>query len=369
MKKTLRIGTNRNNPRIWIEGQCLKAQGWTKGTTFDCQFHNGSITYTQTPEGKRRVAGTDKRPIIDTNTGNISNALGSDEYAAIEITPEKITITPGTKPPSKIAGALAAIALAAASIAAPYITQFAPGAQRVLIACEESATVRDEFTKLGHDAVSCDIEGTRNPYGWHITGDVTPYLDHEWDLVIGFPPCTFLTNACAWAFNDPDFTRYPGIGYHQKVQAGTLTGEARRKARQEAVAFAIAILDSCQRAAIENPAGALSSRFRQPDQIIQPWMFGHPESKTTCLWLKNLPPLEATNILTIEDHGYLTPSGIYRWQNQTPNGQNKLPPSKDRAKIRSKTYQGIAQAMAAQWGGRTHRIHHPTTITIPAGFI
>jgi hypothetical protein len=98
----------------------------------------------------------------------------------------------------------------------------------------------------------------------------------------------------------------------------------------------------CPRIALENPIGCISSRIRKPDQIIHPWQFGHPESKTTCLWLKGLPPLIPTNILTKPESG--------RWENQTPSGQNKLGPSKDRWKIRSKTYQGIADAMAAQWG-------------------
>ncbi len=356
MQKTIKIGSNRGTSRIWIEGQSLAAQQWIKGTPFSASFEKGSITYTRTPETaspERRVAGTDKRPIIDTNTAKIDECFPDCSHVLVSINADSITITPGKPPAGKLAAVIAAAVVAVAAFLPagfPYVSKFAPNAQRVLVACEESATVRDAFTARGHDAVSVDLLETRNPYGWHVTGDVSPYLAIEWDLVIGFPPCTYLTNSAAWAFNDPDFERYPGVGYHQRVKAGTLTGEARRQARIEALEFALEIHGSCDRVAIENPAGSLSTMFRKPDQIIQPHEFGHPDSKTTCLWLKGLPKLITTNILDIAEHGWKTPSGSYRWKNQTASGQSNVSPSDDRNKIRSKTYQGIADAMAYQWG-------------------
>jgi hypothetical protein len=349
MKKTQKIGRNRGKARIWLEGASLKTMGWKAGDRFDCTFAPGSITYTRSPQGERAVAGDAKRPIIDTNTIRITESLPDATHADITVTPDRITITPG-KAPAGIAATVAAAALFIGAIAFPYVTQFAPNAKRVLVACEESATVRDEFTRLGHDAVSCDIMPTRNPYGWHIHGDVRPHLDKEWDLVLGFPPCTYLTASAAWAFEEPDFVRYPGVGYHQRLKPGTLTGRARREAREEAIALVRALWDAAPQVAIENPSGFLSSMWRQPSQVIQPWHHGEPHSKTTCLWLKNLPLLQPTAVLDIKEHGYLAANGKWRWQNQTPGGQNKLPPSGDRAMIRSKTYAGIARAFAQQWG-------------------
>jgi hypothetical protein len=123
----------------------------------------------------------------------------------------------------------------------------------------------------------------------------------------------------------------------------TVRGLRDPQLTEDALDLVRTLMDAdCPRIALENPIGCISSRIRKPDQTIHPWQFGHPESKTTCLWLKNLPPLIPTNILTKPASG--------RWENQTPSGQNKLGPSKDRWKIRSKTYQGIADAMAAQWG-------------------
>lgn len=356
MQKTIKIGSNRETSRIWIEGQSLASQQWTKGTPFSASFEPGRITYTRTPDAanpERRVAGTDRRPIIDTNTAKIDECFPGCSHVLVSITPEAITITPGKAPSGKLASVVAAAVVAVAALLPsgfPYLSKFAPNAQRVLVACEESATVRDAFTARGHDAVSVDLLETRNPYGWHVTGNVSPFLSIEWDLVIGFPPCTYLTNSAAWAFNDPDFERYPGFGYHQRVKPGTLTGEDRRKARIEALEFVREIYASCERVAIENPSGSLSTMFRKPDQIIQPFEFGHAESKATCLWLKGLPKLTATDVLDITQHGWKTASGQWRWMNQTASGQSNVAPSDDRNKIRSKTYQGIADAMAAQWG-------------------
>jgi len=369
MKKTLKIGSNRGKARIWIEGQALASMGWNKGDTFFPVFGEDTITYVRSDVPAkcwaedektkeelskvklRKVAGTPDRPIIDTNTDRIRESVGDASHVEIKITRESITIRPTKAPSSGIAGAVAAVALVATSIAMPYLSQFAPNAKRVLVACEESATVRDEFTKRGHDAVSCDLLPTRNPSGWHVQGRVEDLLGEEWDLVLGFPPCTYLTNSAAWAFKDPDFDRYPGVGYHQRVKPGTLTGAARRQARVEAVELVKAMWKANTPAvAIENPVGSLGRMFRKCSQTIQPHEFGDPESKTTCLWLRGLPELVASEPLDIEQAGWQAPDGTWRWMNQTASGQSNVAPSADRQRDRSKTYAGIARAMAAQWG-------------------
>ena len=189
---------------------------------------------------------------------------------------------------------------------------------RVLIACEYSGAVRDAFVKNGHDAMSCDLLPTDVP-GNHYHGDVFDVINDGWDLMIAHPPCTHLAVSGARWFKD-------------KV-----------KEQAESLEFVRRLMDApIDKIAIENPISIISSRIRKPEQIIQPWMFGHPEAKATCLWLKGLPTLSATDVLTKPECGY--------WSNQTPSGQNKLGPSKDRWKERSKTYQGIAAAMANQWG-------------------
>lgn len=192
---------------------------------------------------------------------------------------------------------------------------------KVLVACECSGVVREAFRKLGHDAYSVDIVPSMDNSPYHLQQDVVSHslLKRQWDLMIAFPPCTFLTVSGA---------RYMALPW-------------RSQAMQWSVEFVKTLWAfPIDRIAIENPVGKLSTRWRKPSQIIQPWQFGHPESKTTCLWLKNLPPLKPTNILPKQD----------RWSNQTPSGQNKLGPSPQRAMVRAMTYQGIADAMALQWG-------------------
>jgi hypothetical protein len=191
---------------------------------------------------------------------------------------------------------------------------------RILVACEFSGVVRDAFIQRGHDATSCDLLPTEKP-GKHIQGDVLPLLKESWDMIVAFPPCTDLCVSGARHF-----------------------AAKRADGRQQAaIEFFMALADAdCPRIAIENPVGFMSSVWRKPDQIVQPYWFGHPESKKTCLWLKGLPLLKPTNILGLPGRGY--------WDNQTPSGQNKLGPSPDRAKKRSITYSGIAQAMGDQWG-------------------
>lgn len=192
---------------------------------------------------------------------------------------------------------------------------------RVLIACEFSATVREAFRARGHDAVSCDLLPSEKP-GPHIQGDVLKVLADGWDLMVAHPPCTYLAVS--------------GLHWNGRVPG-------RAKKTEDALKFVRALMNApIPRIAVENPISVISSRIRKPDQIIQPFEFGHPESKKTCLWLKGLPKLKPTNVLPLPKSG--------RWENQTPSGQNKLGPSPDRWKERSRTYAGIAEAIAAQWG-------------------
>lgn len=189
---------------------------------------------------------------------------------------------------------------------------------KVLVACEYSGTVREAFKAQGHYAVSCDLLDTDIP-GNHIVGNVLDVLNDGWDLMIAHPPCTALTVAGnRW--------------YHDKPEL-----------IQDAVAFVRLLADApIPSIAIENPIGRLSTLWRKPDQIIQPWMFGHEATKSTCLWLTNLPCLQPTNVVGRGER-HVTKSGksLPEWYN--------LPPSADRWKIRSKTFEGIAEAMAIQW--------------------
>lgn len=197
---------------------------------------------------------------------------------------------------------------------------------KVLVACEYSATVRDAFRALGHDAWSCDLLPTDADPQWHIEGDVIPLVyGHGWDLMIAHPPCTYLCSS--------------GLHWNKRVPG-------RAEKTEEALDFVSLLLNApIPRIALENPIGCISTRIRKSDQTIQPWQFGHDASKATCLWLTNLPPLVSTK--PIEPR---IVDGKKRWANQTDSGQNRLPPSKDRWKIRSETYAGIAAAMAEQWG-------------------
>lgn len=182
---------------------------------------------------------------------------------------------------------------------------------RVLVACEFSGIVRDAFLTGGHDAMSCDLLPTDAP-GPHYQGDVRDVLDYPWDLMIAHPPCTHLSVSGARHFS-----------------AKRLAG-----AQQAAASFFMLLARSTPpRIAIENPVCVMSSLWRKPDQIIQPWQFGHGETKATCLWLKGLPPLRATAVVDGRE------ARVHR-----------TPPSADRWKLRSATYQGIAAAMADQWG-------------------
>ena len=195
---------------------------------------------------------------------------------------------------------------------------------RVLIACEYSGRVRDAFLAAGHDALSCDILPT-DVSGPHYQGDVRDIINDGWDLMVAHPPCTYLSVS----------------GMHW-----TTRGLRDPKLTEDALDFVRLLLDApIERIALENPVSVISSRIRKPDQIINPYEFGHDASKKTCLWLKNLTPLKAANMIEPR-----IINGRKRWGNQTDSGQNKLAPSADRWKIRSETYEGIAAAMASQWG-------------------
>ncbi len=195
---------------------------------------------------------------------------------------------------------------------------------RVLIACEFSGVVRDAFAELDHYAISCDFLPTEAE-GNHYQGDVFDIIDDDFDLMIAHPPCTYLCSS--------------GLHWNKRV-------EGRQEKTEEALEFVSRLLNAdIEKIALENPVGCISTRIRKYDQRIQPWQFGHDASKGTCLWLKNLPLLQPT--LLIEPRMV---DGKRRWGNQTDSGQNRLPPSEDRWKLRSITYAGIARAMAEQWG-------------------
>jgi site-specific DNA-cytosine methylase len=180
---------------------------------------------------------------------------------------------------------------------------------RILIACEYSGTVRDAFIAAGHDAISCDLLPTEVP-GPHYQGDVTDILNDGFDMMVAHPPCTHLAVSGARWFKD------------------------KAEQQREALDFVRLLMDApIPRICIENPVSIISSRIRKPDQVIQPWMFGHGETKATCLWLKGLPKLVPTNVVEGREQRI-----------------HKMPPSPDRWKLRSTTYKGIAAAMAQQWG-------------------
>ena len=214
---------------------------------------------------------------------------------------------------------------------------------KILIACEYSQVVCQAFLRRGHDAMSCDTLPTEGDKKRHIQDDVRNVLHLGWDAMIAHPPCTYLTASAEWAYKD----------YQNKnMKQGTLFGQDRREAREDAVRFFLDLANApIDKIAIENPIGVMSTRWREPDQFIQPYEYGEDASKRTCLWLKNFPLLKPTNLvkprLALSKDGR---SYTFRWGNQTDSGQNKLPPSDDRGHIRSKTPQGWADAMALQWG-------------------
>ena len=208
---------------------------------------------------------------------------------------------------------------------------------RVLVACERSGAVRSRLRLRGIDAYSCDIDPAEDGDPHHLMMDaVQAATTMRWSVLIAFPDCTYLTGAAEWCYRDDVADR---------VKPGTLTGAARREARQKALEFVLALWSApIPVKAIENPVGALSRLWRKPDQTIQPYQFGEDASKRTCLWLDGLPKLCPT--------GYVMPrmvNGKKRWANQTDSGQNRLAPGATRAMDRARTYPGIADAMTTQW--------------------
>lgn len=201
---------------------------------------------------------------------------------------------------------------------------------------------------IGVEAWTCDLLPA--DHQWHIQGDVWDVVFDEWDWAIFHPMCTYLTVSAAWAFKDPDFARYPSSGYHQRIKRGTLTGAARRAARDKALADFRTLLSLPYPKAIENPAPSfISGAIRPADQTIQPYEFGDDASKRTGLWLDRLPPLRPTRRVRGRIVEWPRGSGnlVERWSNQTDSGQNNISPGNDRWLERSKTYPGIARAFAS----------------------
>lgn len=181
---------------------------------------------------------------------------------------------------------------------------------KILVACEYSATVRDAFRSAGHDAWSCDLLPTEGDPAFHLQRDVLPLLAEGWDMLIAHPPCTHLAVSGARWFKEKRVEQAKALDFVRVLLAAPIP-----------------------RIALENPVSIISSRIRKPDQVIQPWMFGHGETKATCLWLKGLPKLVPTNIVPGREARI-----------------HKMPPGPNRWKERSRTFPGIAQAMATQWG-------------------
>lgn len=193
---------------------------------------------------------------------------------------------------------------------------------KILVACEESQAVTIELRRIGHEAYSCDIEPCSGGHPeWHLQVDALELLKMKWDMIIAFPPCTHLAvSGAAW--------------FEQKRKDGR---------QQEAIDFFMMFANAdCERIAIENPVGIMSRIYKKPSQIVQPYEYGHMEQKRTCLWLKGLPLLRPTN-------------NVYDEMMKLPKNKRErlhyLPPSPERAKLRSKTFPGIAKAMAEQWAG------------------
>jgi hypothetical protein len=195
------------------------------------------------------------------------------------------------------------------------------GKVKILIACEESQEVCKAFREKGHEAYSCDIEPCSGGHPeWHLQQDVVPLLEQEWDMIIAFPPCTDLcVSGARW--------------FRQKQENGS---------QQKSVEFFMKFANAkCGKVCIENPVGIMSTVWKEPDQFIQPYQFGHPEYKKTCLWLKGLPMLRETNNVLDE---------LLKLPRSQREKIHFMSPSKERSKLRSKTYPGIAKAMAEQWG-------------------
>ena len=212
---------------------------------------------------------------------------------------------------------------------------------KVLVACEYSGVVRDEFIKKGHEATSCDILPSDSDLGDHYQGDVKDILYKDWDLMIAHPPCTFLSVSGARWYYHPEDKELP---YEERRPHPMHPN--RKQLQQEALDFVQLLLNApINRIAVENPISVISTRIKKPTQIIQPYEYGHPTSKSTCLWLKNLKPLEPTDIVEPIWINVSKGKRMSKFHYDT----YKLP-KEERSKIRSATFLGIAKAMADQWG-------------------
>jgi len=200
---------------------------------------------------------------------------------------------------------------------------------KVLVACEESQVVCKAFRAKGHEAFSCDLQECSGGHPeWHINHDVMEVINEGWDLMIAHPPCTYLTVSANKWYN-----------VTEPRESGALVGTDRKIAREEAVEFFMKFVNcDIPRWCIENPIGIMSSRYRKPNQVIQPWMYGHGETKATCLWLRGLPRLNGFDVVEGREQRL-----------------HRLSPGPERAKLRSKTYEGIANAMANQWNLQTRK--------------
>jgi hypothetical protein len=341
-----KIGKNRGKSRLWIEGQALIDAGWQVGDRFNIVYDGDNIRYERNPEGKRKVAGTPTRPIIDTNSDAIKDAVG-DDRVTVSLTNGIISIV------KKITAAIAiAVSLVASFFASP-----APASQpQVLIACEESGVIRDAFKRHGIHAVSCDIDyDSRTDNDRHYRGDVRDILHaQEWDLIVGHPPCDSLAlsgvrwHQSHWVKAKDCKPNADGKWYHPRLDGGrggwvdARPGEwlwteekaaAKRADRDFGLDFFRLLWNApAKRIALEQPRSLVSTHVEKKTQAIHPWQFGHGVRKETWLWLKNLPPLVPTNVVS---------------------GRSKeiwyAAPGVDRAKERSKTFDGIGEAIASQW--------------------
>lgn len=254
---------------------------------------------------------------------------------------------------------------------------------KVLIMGEYSGNTRRAFRALGHDAWSCDFLPSEDNSPYHLQCDVMLVINDGWDLMIAHPDCTYLTSAAEWCYKDD-----PG----KNMSPGVLYGAERREAREEAVEFFLKLwrAKNIKARMLENPVGVMSKRLRKPNQIIQPYEYGHDASKKTCLWLDSLSLLRPTQYIKPRlvckvckgrnsydaafewgcSHCYAEPSMLLpRWANQTDSNQNVLGPNEDRWKDRSRTYPGWSWAWAIQWGGiRMNGINYKDSKRLIADF-
>lgn len=238
---------------------------------------------------------------------------------------------------------------------------------KILLGYTACPLTREAFEKQGHDVWTCDLLPARDGSPKHHQCDIREVLGYTWAMAVLHPMCTYLTVSCAWAFNDPNYEKYPEVGYHQRIKPDTPVGADRRALREEALDNFRMLLELPYPVAIENPApSSINTMIRPPDQVVNPFEFGDDASKGTGLWLtRGLPRLKSTKYVKprlVCSEGHVFEYGQHRcpdcgsekylprWANQTNSGQNKLTPSENRWLERSKTYPGIAAAMGEQWG-------------------